>query len=236
MKITIEAHPPRWLKRLVLLGVIPAVVIFGVVRFLRADVVVPNSFSPGDLMSSAKLNENFKTLQDGINTAAPAGSVIAFAGPVAPSGWLLCDGTAVSRTTYAALFKAIGTVHGSGDGATTFNLPDLRGRFLRGVDHGQGRDPDAAARQAAATGGQAGDSVGTIQEGETKSHDHGGKTSAENWNIWYWTTSDGLSFPSPGNGGVLGHDPVNTHDHAINPSGGNETRPVNLAVDFIVKY
>src|SRR5580692_10411038 len=81
---------------------------------------------------------------------APSGAVMAFAGASAPEGWLVCDGSAVSRTQYATLFAAIGTAHGSGDGTTTFQLPDYRGRFLRGVDDGQGRDPDAATRTAAA--------------------------------------------------------------------------------------
>ena len=56
----------------------------------------------------------------------PPGSIVAFGGSMAPSGWISCDGTAVSRTTYAALFAAIGTAWGTGDGTTTFNLPDLR--------------------------------------------------------------------------------------------------------------
>ena len=64
----------------------------------------------------------------------PTGSVIPYAGKSAPDGWLLCDGAAVSRTTYAALFTVIGTTFGSGDGSTTFNLPDLRGRVAVGVD------------------------------------------------------------------------------------------------------
>lgn len=64
----------------------------------------------------------------------PTGSVISFAGQTAPEGWLLCQGQAVSRTTYAQLFAVIGTTFGSGDGSTTFNLPDLRGRVAVGVD------------------------------------------------------------------------------------------------------
>jgi microcystin-dependent protein len=64
----------------------------------------------------------------------PAGSVVAFAGTAAPTGWLLCYGQAVSRTTYAALFTAISTTYGVGDGSTTFNLPDYRGRVLAGKD------------------------------------------------------------------------------------------------------
>ena len=64
----------------------------------------------------------------------PTGTVLAYAGNTVPSGFLLCDGRAVSRTTYAVLFAAIGTTYGSGDGSSTFNLPDMRGRVAVGVD------------------------------------------------------------------------------------------------------
>lgn len=69
-----------------------------------------------------------------------AGAVEYFAGSAAPAGWLACNGAAVSRTAYAALFLAIGTTYGVGDGSTTFNLPELRGEFLRGLDSGRGVD------------------------------------------------------------------------------------------------
>src|SRR5690348_11650824 len=59
----------------------------------------------------------------------PVGGVTSFAGTTPPSGWLLCDGRQVSRATYRSLFLAIGTTYGAGDGSTTFNIPDLRGRF-----------------------------------------------------------------------------------------------------------
>lgn len=62
------------------------------------------------------------------------GTVLPFAGTTAPTDWLLCFGQAVSRTTYANLFAAIGTTYGAGDGSTTFNLPDLRGRVAAGKD------------------------------------------------------------------------------------------------------
>lgn len=65
---------------------------------------------------------------------APTGVILPFAGSAAPAGWLLCAGQAVSRTTYAALFTAIGTSYGTGDGSTTFNLPDMRGRMPGGKD------------------------------------------------------------------------------------------------------
>lgn len=64
----------------------------------------------------------------------PAGAVIPFAGAVSPSGWLLCYGQAVSRVTYGILFAAVGTTYGPGDGSTTFNVPDLRGRAVAGKD------------------------------------------------------------------------------------------------------
>ena len=71
----------------------------------------------------------------------PAGMVIAFAGNTAPNGFLYCDGSAVSRVTYSNLFSIIGTTYGVGDGTNTFNLPDLRGEFIRGFDDGRGADP-----------------------------------------------------------------------------------------------
>ena len=67
----------------------------------------------------------------------PIGTVHAFAGTTAPEGWAMCDGSALSRTEYAALFAVIGTIYGAGDGST-FNLPDMRGEFLRGADDMQG--------------------------------------------------------------------------------------------------
>ena len=63
---------------------------------------------------------------------SPTGSITAYAGDTVPYGWLLCDGSAVSRADYSALFSAIGTKYGAGDGSTTFNLPNLTGRFVEG--------------------------------------------------------------------------------------------------------
>jgi len=71
----------------------------------------------------------------GVPSQVPVGVVSAFAGVNAPAGWLMCAGQAVSRTEYSALFNALSTTYGSGDGSTTFNLPDLRGRVPAGVDN-----------------------------------------------------------------------------------------------------
>jgi microcystin-dependent protein len=70
----------------------------------------------------------------------PVGMITPFAGSTAPTGWFLCGGQAVSRTTYASLFAVVGTTYGAGDGSTTFNLPDLRGRAVAGVDNMGGTD------------------------------------------------------------------------------------------------
>jgi len=75
---------------------------------------------------------------DRINDSTPTGSVQGFAGNTAPTGWLLCDGSDVSRTTYEALFNIIGETFGAGDGSTTFALPDCRGRTLVGSGTGAG--------------------------------------------------------------------------------------------------
>jgi microcystin-dependent protein len=99
----------------------------------------------------------------------PAGVINQYAGAAAPSGWLLCDGSPVSRSTYAALFSAIGTTYGAGDGSTTFNLPDLRGRVLIGK---------AASGTFATLGATGGAETHAIALTELPAHDHGGSVSA----------------------------------------------------------
>jgi microcystin-dependent protein len=94
-------------------------------------------------------------------TVTPAGCMSPFAGSTAPTGWLLCYGQAVSRTTYATLFGVISTTYGVGDGSTTFNLPDMRGRGFIGLDNLGG---SAASRVAAAT------SLGDTGGSETHTH------------------------------------------------------------------
>lgn len=136
----------------------------------------------------------------------PPGIVIPFGGVNIPPGWLLCDGSAISRTTYAALFSIIGTNWGNGDGSTTFHLPDLRGRFVRGVDGTANRDPDKATRTAGNPGGNTGNNAGSVQD-NAHGHDH---TS---------TTSTSSATPSVnhthGNTGWISHN----HGHYIHGSG-----------------
>lgn len=174
--------------------------------------------------------------------AVASGSIVAFAGKTPPDGWLLCDGKPVSRGSYAALYAAIGDAWGAGDGATTFNLPDLRGVFLRGVDAGANRDPDAATRIAAAPGGNVGGAVGTIEIDSFRTHDHGGKTgvvpnAGETNGARDYTTTQagqdkGLAYV---NGVALASNLFRAHVHTITAQGGSETRPINAAVHYIIK-
>lgn len=68
------------------------------------------------------------------STEVPVGSILNFGGATAPSGWLICDGTAVSRSVYASLFAVVGTAYGVGNGSTTFNVPNVAGRTIRGIN------------------------------------------------------------------------------------------------------
>jgi microcystin-dependent protein len=95
---------------------------------------------------------------------APCGMVAPYAGSAAPSGWLLCFGQAVSRTTYAGLFATISTTYGAGDASTTFNLPDLRGRVVAGKDDMGG---SSANRLTDQSGGLNGDTLGDTGGSET---------------------------------------------------------------------
>ena len=114
----------------------------------------------------------------GGTTGVPSGTLAPFAGATAPVGWFFCYGQTVSRTTYAALFAAIGVIYGNGDGSTTFNLPDLRGRAVFGLDNMGGT---AAGRlNGAATGGitattlaaTGGEQAHTMASSELVPHNH----------------------------------------------------------------
>jgi hypothetical protein len=162
----------------------------------------------------------------------PPGTIVAFGGATAPDGWLLCDGSAISRTDYADLFGAIQTAFGAGDGSATFNLPDFRGRFLRGVAGTSTADPDKSSRTAMASGGNSGNAVGSVQAHAYASHRHVSGAMVN------WTTYPYGYFATPSAYNSI--NPVGHTDDVISPYtstvGGNETRPVNAYVNWIIKY
>ena len=181
----------------------------------------------------------------------PSGSVFCRAIATVPTGYLECNGAAVSRTTYSALFAIIGTAYGAGNGSSTFNLPDLRGEFIRGFDNGRGVD--------------SGRSVATSQGGQNASHNHSISVSGTTSNPTPTLTGDvrrisegyraqgtasgvftkvndgnnnitGSSSTSP----VAGFSMDATHTHTFSASGntgsqGSEARPRNIAMMYIIK-
>lgn len=181
-----------------------------------------------------------------IKNAVPSGTIVPFHGGTVPSGWLLCDGSLVSRTMYAALFQAIGVSNGSGDGTTTFALPDMRGRFMRGSDNmgtgAAGRDPDAASRTAGNSGGNTGGAHGSVQS-----------DGLQNITAYYSSASDvAITRSGDGLSGAFalagtGRTYARGYQSAAQTSGdvsfdasrvartSTETRPQNLASKYIIK-
>ena len=160
----------------------------------------------------------------------PPGAVMHYATQTAPDGWLICNGSTVSRLDYPALFAAIGTVYGAGDGVTTFLLPDLRGEFIRGWDGGRGVD--------------AGRAFGTLQADAFKSHTHvvsdpGHSHYVDGYNLvspgrqlpWYnWGVGpDGYSNNVP-------NSRTSTTGISVAATGSIETRPRNVALLPCIKY
>ena len=152
---------------------------------------------------------------DGANT----GEVRIHASSTVPAGFLECNGASLLRADYPALWAAIGGAHGVADG-THFNVPSLSGRFIRGWDHSAGNDPDASSRTAF-TGGNSGDNVGSVQTSTFSAHTH-----------TYFRGSTTNAMAAGGNG-VFTSDAPGT---ATTPSGGNETRPVNVNMMYVIKY
>lgn len=103
---------------------------FGAVKTFVEDLSAGTNIDSGAITSDKLANATIQFL-------SPTGVVSPFAGSAAPAGWLLCDGAAVSRITYATLFGLVGTTYGAGDGTTTFNLPNLKGRVPVGRDSAQ---------------------------------------------------------------------------------------------------
>ncbi|MCP4136766.1 MAG: hypothetical protein GY754_37700 [bacterium] len=186
-------------------------------------------FSFSDLYANIfNLQSDVKILKTQI---VPVGSIAPFAGPKdkVPGGWLFCDGSSVSRSEYSALFNVITTSWGVGNGSSTFNLPDLRGMFLRGVSDGSGVDPDSGLRTNP-NGGNSGDAVGSYQDDVFKEHSH------DYWDIWY-SENAGTAFVSSYGSAASDYNNGQLQiKRTSDATGDPETRPKNAAVSYIVKY
>jgi microcystin-dependent protein len=152
----------------------------------------------------------------------PIGAMAIWPTATAPTGWLKCDGSAVSRTTYANLFAVIGTTFGAGDGSTTFNLPNLSGRFPLGV--GTASNPALAGTGSGGTHGTAGN----------HNHDgHGAAVSDHNTAVNTTTGGGGTRVTGGAHSGTHSGEGGHTHDaHTF----ANSALPPYLGVNFIIKY
>jgi microcystin-dependent protein len=205
------------------------------------DAIVDLGTLAADAVDGTKLADNAvnsEHLADGgvddVHLAsASAGLIMPFANTSAPTGFLACDGAAVSRTTYATLFAAVATVWGVGDGSSTFNVPDLRGSFVRGTgSHG-------TSNMAKGTD-FAGAAVGAFENDQSQDHMH-----------YLGTQGYGLGHGSLGaNAGYREVNEIRSHDFSTwltadeprvrdsqgTPRVGDETRPFNASILYCIKY
>lgn len=171
-----------------------------------------------------KVNGEWRKVAGGTLYAdAPVGTISAYGGETAPSGWLLCQGQAVSRTTYAELFKAIGTSFGTGDGSTTFNLPDLR----ETVPVGSGtRGSGVTAHDTY--------SVGTFKDDQLQDHRHYRYTERRNgWNIG--VGDEGVTEYGRIASNSENYDNGNYIGEVYNGRRGTTTHGKQLGVNYIIK-
>lgn len=151
----------------------------------------------------------------------PPGVITAFGGTTPPTGWLLCDGSVQSATTYTALFAAIGNTYGPGSGPDTFNLPDLRGIFPRGTGTNEQLSYSAG-------GDVVGPALGDYQNDQMQGHVHALASVSP--------TGGGYTIPGGANQGVISSSGAPQSDGTNGtPRTGNETRPFSVGVNYIIK-
>lgn len=203
---------------------------------LGTPLLAARNFS--DVPDTQKARENLDVYSRAeADRLTPVGQVAYFYRTTAPAGWLKANGAAISREAFAALFGVIGTRAGEGDGFNTFNLPDLRGEFVRCLDDGRGIDPNRP--------------LGGGQASQNLAHDHTGSTSSNGSHSH--TYIDGRPMHPPGDPGLQNGNtfkgiwentdtrttsPAGSHSHTLttDKSGGNEARPRNVALLACIKY
>ena len=211
----------------------------------NVTLTLPSSITSGGfLQTDGSGNLSFQ-----IVAGVPTGAVFCMAVATVPNGYFECAGQELSRTTYAALFAIIGTAYGAGNGSSTFNIPDLRGEFVRGFDNGKGTD--------------SGRSIATSQSAQNASHNHSislsGTTSTKSLTGGIRKISEGFDANGSASGvftktqdgtssitGTSSTSPVGgvdinaSHNHTFSASGtsgsqGGEARPRNIAMMYIIK-
>lgn len=201
---------------------------------------------------------NIALVMNQIGLLPPVGSVSTYAGNQAPTGYILCDGSAISRTTYHALFQVIGTTYGSGDGSTTFNVPNLKGKFVVGFDSAQTEFDNLSETGGAKTH--------TLTIAEMPAHNHNGLTQSagththtitdpghthsyvnqpntQNTDNAFSTetAADNSSVAQTSSSSVTGItiNSAGAHQHVIDSQGGGQPHnnlPPYLVLNYIIKH
>ena len=207
--------------------------ILEVVAYTTFEVVIAATAAQGVLADSAVQPNDSPTFGtvtatsfagDGSNLTGilgtPAGAVIYHAANTPPTGFIKANGAAISRTTYAGLFSAIGTTFGAGDGSTTFLVPDLRGEFLRGWDDARGVDGSRT--------------FGSAQGDQMEAHKHLSGTVSYSGQTHKYGTVSSSGNSSTGSDGV---SRVQSYTSTVGGTGNSsETRPRNIALLACIKY
>lgn len=206
------------------------------------DVVPPNGYIGQVLAKKSNTSNDVEwvSADNRAPSSAPVGTIIAFGGATAPAGYLLCDGAAYSRTTYSELFNVIGTSYGTGDGSTTFNVPNLTGKFPLGK---------SGSYSLASTGGEANVTLTTNQ---IPAHTHGSKSitgqvgqvlvpsdNGYTSDSLYFETKDNVAYPSSESGTarrrVIKLNATHEHD-SVGGGAFHNNMPPYLTINYIIKY
>ncbi|MFW5799441.1 MAG: phage tail protein [Spirochaetota bacterium] len=169
----------------------------------------------GSPLTHEELDQNFKSI-------IPPGTILTYSAEIPPDGYLICDGSELARDVYSNLFNIIGELYGSGDDVSTFNIPDLRGEFIRGFDNGKGVDVDRE--------------IGSYQEG-TKHVWISGNTN----NYLYFPRDSVAVKPVNYEEVENGSKHRLAHETAITGTASAtqtlyKSRPRNIALNYIIKY
>ena len=170
---------------------------------------------------------------NGVTGVTPAGSVIYYAGNTSPTGYLKANGAAISRTTYADLFSAIGTTFGAGDGSTTFLVPDLRGEFLRGWDDSRGVDSGRAFGSAQLDQMQKLTGSLTVSNANNRGGFRGSSGAFSTGSFTDRNFADGSTINASTSGTFDSADSPNAR---VSSTTSGETRSRNIALLACIKY
>lgn len=190
----------------------------------NANVGIGTAAPPEEKLKVDGTIKSTERVFDKTGLIAPVGSIVMWPKESPPLGWLECDGRALSKVDYSDLYDVIGVTYGNGDGISTFNIPDMRGLFIRGWNHQRSdewKDPDAEHRTEISPGGTSGNHVGTKQQHQIQEHDHQFKTGTERGYCCGGASSGNFKH------GICARTEC---------TGGNETRPQNIYMMFIIKY